>query len=59
MDVIWTAQRPKVCGLHWRRNSDQGVPYLTIVFEGPNGLEGTDRRTTDKLGSEWVRERPN
>lgn len=39
MDVIWTAQRPKVCGLYWRRNSDQGVPSLTIVFEGPNGVK--------------------
>jgi len=39
MDVIWTAEKPKVSGLYWRRNSDQGVPYLTIVFQGPNGLK--------------------
>jgi hypothetical protein len=39
MNVIWTAQRPEVSGLYWRRNSDHGVPYLTIVFEGPDGLK--------------------
>jgi hypothetical protein len=39
MDVIWTTEKPKVSGLYWRRNSDQGVPYLTLVFEGPDGLK--------------------
>lgn len=38
MDVIWTTEKPKVSGLYWRRNSDQGATYLTVVFQGPNGL---------------------
>jgi hypothetical protein len=39
MDAIWTGEKPKVSGLYWRRNRDQGIPYLTIVFQGPTGLE--------------------
>jgi len=36
--LIWTNEKPTVPGLYWRRNGEHQVPYLALVFKGPNGL---------------------